>query len=279
MIEISRTFNLGQFVNNDSYLTRLNPRTKLIGAILLIALFSYVHTFTAFFLCLLICISLQALSKISVRYLARSFRTIVPFLIFFYFLQVLFYVSPTAHTTLLWHWSFLSLSIEGLLQSLLTIIRALLLYYLVLLLTVSTSMVGLTDALESLLSPLQKIGLPVNEFVMVLVIAFKFVPIFIGEAERLIKAQAARGVRFDQGNLIQRATRYGALLIPLFLSGFKRSETLATAMEARCYGGGRRGWRRSKRREFHYQRSDYLAVLITALTCLVIVVVNILVHI
>lgn len=197
------------------------------------------------------------------------------FLIFIYFLQVFFYTSSTMHSTLIWQWHFLSLSTEGMLQSLLTIVRALLLYYLVSLLTFSTSMVGLTDGLESLLSPLQKIGLPINEFVMVLVIAFKFVPIFINEAERLIKAQAARGVRFDQGNLVQRAVRYGGLLIPLFLNGFKRSETLATAMEARCYGGGRRGWRRSKRREFHYQRSDYLAVLYTFLVCVAIVIINI----
>src|SRR5260221_6225267 len=98
----------------------------------------------------------------------------------------------------------------------------------------TTSLIDLTDGSEVLLSPLQRIGVPVNAFVMVLVIAFKFVPIFVGEIERLIKAQSARGVRFDQGNFIQRTLKLAPLLIPLFVSGFKRAESLSIAMEARC---------------------------------------------
>src|SRR5882672_6730114 len=141
-------------------------------------------------------------------------------------------------------------------------VRVLFLYYFVLMLLFTTSLVYQTDGMEVLFSPLQKIGLPVNAFVMVFIIAMKFVPIFVAEIERLIKAQAARGVRFDKGNLIQRTRKIAPILIPLFVSGFKRAQTLSIAMEARCYGG-RPGWHRSKRRELHFARYDIQALIFT----------------
>lgn len=153
-------------------------------------------------------------------------------------------------------------------------VRVLFLYYLVSMLMFSTSLVDLTDGSEALLAPLQKIGVPVNGIVMVLVIAFKFVPIFITEIERLMKAQAARGVRFDQGNFIKRTAKLAPLLIPLFLSGFRRAEVLTTAMEARCYAGGVRGWRRSKRRELRFRRSDMVTMTLVVVVCVLTVAVN-----
>jgi energy-coupling factor transport system permease protein len=137
----------------------------------------------------------------------------------------------------------------------------------------TTSLVDLTDGAEALLSPLQKIGIPVNAFIMVLVIAFKFVPIFVAEIERLVKAQTARGVRFDQGNFIQRTVKLAPLLIPLFVSGFKRAETLSIAMEARCFGH-HRGWRRSKRRALTFTRFDALVLVFTVAICILALVVN-----
>jgi len=125
-----------------------------------------------------------------------------------------------------------------------------------------------------LLSPLGRIGIPVTYIVMVFVIAFKFVPIFITEIERLIKAQTARGVRFDKGNFIRRAMNIGPLLIPLFLGGFRRAEALTVAMEARCYGAGRRGWRRSKRRALHFNRYDIWVLAFTIVFCIVTLIVN-----
>ncbi len=153
-------------------------------------------------------------------------------------------------------------------------VRVIFLYYLASMLMFVTSLVDLTDGSEALLSPLQKLGIPVNAFIMVLVIAFKFVPIFVAEIERLIKAQSARGVRFDKGNFIQRAIKLGPLLIPLFLSGFRRAEALSIAMEARGYAGAVRGWRRSKRREMHLQRFDRLALVFTIMFCIVTIIVN-----
>src|SRR5256714_275363 len=273
MIELSRDITFGQFINNGSALTRMDPRAKLICAVLLIALVSYIGSFIAFGIFLSGCIILQWMSRISVAYVLRGFRAFAIFLIFIYIIEVLFYNSPTQHTTLIWQWGIFNVSWEGIIRSALIMARVLFLYYLTSMLMFVTSLVDLTDGSEALLSPLQKLGIPVNAFIMVLVIAFKFVPIFVAEVERLIKAQAARGVRFDKGNFIQRAIKLGPLLIPLFISGFRRAEALATAMEARCYGGVR-GWRRSKRRELRFKRFDVLALALTIIFCTVTVIVN-----
>ena len=217
---------------------------------------------------------LHWISRISITYVLRGFRAIAIFLIFIYIIEVVFYYSPTQHTTLIWQWGIFAVSWEGIIRSALISVRVVFLYYLASMLMFVTSLVDLTDGLEAVLSPLQRLGIPVNAFVMVLMIAFKFVPIFVAEVERLIKAQSARGVRFDQGNFIQRATKLGPLLIPLFISGFRRAETLSTAMEARCYGGAIRGWRRSKRREMHFKHFDVWALVFTVIFCVVTVVVN-----
>lgn len=275
MIELSRVLTLGQYVNNNSALARMDPRVKLIGTILFIGLFSYVGRFSAFFICLLSCIVIQYLSGIALPFIMRSFKPLIPVSLVLYVFDILIYSSPTQHFTLFWHWWIFSLSGESLLHGLLTVIRLLLLYYLTSMLMFSTSLVDLTNGTEALLAPLEKLGLPVNSFIMVFVIALKFVPIFVTEVERLTKAQAARGVRFDKGNFIQRTFKLAPLLIPLFLSGFHRSEVLTTAMEARCYRAGRRGWHRSKRNELHFTSSDTLALLASATICIIAVLSNI----
>jgi energy-coupling factor transport system permease protein len=275
MIELSRDIIFGQYVNNGSSLSRMDPRTKLLCAVLLIAIISYISNFTAFAVCLLFCIILQWLSRLPTLFVLRSFKPFMGFLLFIFVLEVLFYPA-TVHTKQLWQWWILGVSWEGILRSMITIVRVLFLYYLTSLLTLVTSLVDLTDGLEALLSPLQKIGIPSNAFVMVLVIAFKFVQIFVIEIERLMKAQTARGVRFDQGNFIQRTIKLAPLLIPLFISGFKRAEILSTAMEARCYGV-RPGWKRSKRRAMRFERFDVLALVFTIVTCILAIFATIIV--
>jgi energy-coupling factor transport system permease protein len=188
-------------------------------------------------------------------------------------MEVLFYV-PAHGTPQLWHWWFLGLSWAGIITGLLTIVRVLFLYYLVNMLMFTTSLVDLTDGMEVLFSPLQKLGIPINAFVMILVIALKFVPIFVGELEHLMKAQTARGMNFNQGNLFQRIYKVASLLVPLFASGFKRVKTLSVALEARCFGG-RRNWQRSKLRVLQFTRGDILALVSTVLLCAGMVVVTI----
>ena len=274
MIELSRDITFGQYINNGSALTRMDPRTKLLAAVLLIILVSFVTSFTAFALCLLYCIILQRASRISLSYALRGFKPFLGLLVFIYIIQIVFYYSPTQHTSIIWQWGIFTVSREGIIRSTLIMVRVFFLYYFASMLMFVTSLVDLTDGSEVLLSPLEKIGLPVTSIVMVFVIAFKFVPIFITEVERLIKAQTARGVRFDQGNFIRRAINFGPLLIPLFLNGFHRAEALTIAMESRCYGAGRRGWRRSKRRALHFNRSDILVLVFTIVFCIVTLIVN-----
>ncbi|GAC1391233.1 MAG: energy-coupling factor transporter transmembrane protein EcfT [Ktedonobacteraceae bacterium] len=268
MIELSRSITIGQYINNGSPLTRMDPRVKLLCAVILIALVSSVSSFAAFSLCLPFCIIILWLSRISALYVLRGFRPFTGLLLFIFVFQVFLY-QPSPHIHQLWQWGIFTLSWASILFSILIIVRCLFLYYLVSMLMFSTSLVDLTDGTEALLSPLQKIGVPINALTMVLVIAFKFVPIFLTEVERLMKAQAARGVRFDKGNIFQRATKIGSLLIPLFISGFKRAETLSVAMEARGYGG-RPGWKRSKRRVMHIQRFDVFTLVLTLVVCAVV---------
>lgn len=272
MIELSRTLTIGQYINNGSPLARMDPRTKLFCAILLIVILSVANTFAAFAVCLLLLIPVHVLSRVSFGYVLRSFRPFIAFLLFIFCAEVLFYQNPP-HTPLLWHWWILNISWLGIIRSVVTFVRVLFLFYLVSMLTFVTSLVDLTDGIEALLSPLQKIGIPVSVFSMILVIAFKFVPIFVSEVERLMKAQTARGVRFDQGNVIQRTIKLAPLFIPLFVNGFKRAETLSVAMEARGYGS-HAGWRRSKRRVHTFQRFDAIALGCTLLICVLVIVAN-----
>lgn len=274
MIELSRDITFGQYINNGSALSRMDPRTKLFCAIVLIALFSLLSNFTAYAACLLFCIALQRFSHLSTAYVLRGFKPFLGFLIFIYIIEILFYYAPTQKQTIYWQWGLFNVSREGIIFSTLTMIRVFFLYYIVSMLMFTTSLVDLTDALEALLSPLQKIRVPVNAFIMVLVIALKFVPIFVSEIERLMKAQAARGVRFDQGNIFQRAVKVAPLMIPLFVSGFKRAEVLSIAMEARCYGG-RPGWRRSKRRVLTFQRFDAMILACTLVFSALAIALNI----
>jgi energy-coupling factor transport system permease protein len=131
------------------------------------------------------------------------------------------------------------------------------LYYVTTMLMLTTSLVDLTNGLELIFGPLQRLRIPVNELVLVFVIAIKFVPIFIEEVERLARAQTARGVPFDEGGAITRARRLGRLLVPIFIGGFARADVLTTAMNTRCYRGGRY---RTKFRQMNTRLSDWLVL-------------------
>jgi energy-coupling factor transport system permease protein len=264
MMELSRSVALGQYVNSGSVLHRLDPRIKVLGLVALIVVISLASTFTALGALALFGLLALALSRISPRFIAQSLRPAIIFLVVIYVFQVLFYQPAVSHPHTLWSWGPLSVTVEGLLTSALINLRALLLYYFVNLLTFTTSLVDVADGVESLLSPLQRIGLPVNEASMVMVVALKFVPIFISELERLIKARAARGVKIDSGNFITRALNIGPLLIPLILGGFKRAEALTIAMEARGYRGGRG---RTKLRRLRFGFRDVIAFIVLCGVC------------
>ncbi len=276
MIQLTRDITFGQYINNSSVLARMDPRTKLFCAIVLIVFITIVSSFIAFIACLLFCVLVQRVSRLPVMYVLRGLRPFIPFILFFFCVTVLFYPAPV-HTTYLWQWGIFSFSWSGVLSAVLGIVRLFFLYYATSMLTFTTSLVDLTSGMQALFAPLQRIGVPVNAFIMMLVIAFKFVPIFIAEIERLLKAQTARGVRFDEGNFIQRTLKLAPLFVPLFVSGFKRAQVLSVAMDARCFGS-RPGWKRSTLRKLTFERFDALALVATLLTCGVMLAINIFVR-
>jgi len=255
-IEFSRNITFGQYLDLGSPIHRLDPRTKILALAVLMLTIFLTPSFLGYAVFLLGVAAIQIVSRIPLRYTLRGMRLLFNTMLIIFVFQVLFYPSPSASSTL-WRWGILSISGDGVRQGLLILVRVVLLYYLTSTLMFTTGLVDLADGLEVMLGPLKRLRLPVNELVMVAVIAIKFVPILVSEVERLIKAQAARGVRFDQGSLVQRARKLGGLLIPIFVNAFERAEALITAMDARCYRGGRG---RTKRRTLTLHRADAVAL-------------------
>jgi energy-coupling factor transport system permease protein len=185
----------------------------------------------------------------------RGSQFFLAFLLFILIFQVLFY--PGEASNYLWRWGILSVSTEGLYTAGILGLRVIFLYHVTTMLMLTTSLVDLTNGLELLFAPLQRLRVPVNEMVLVFVIAIKFVPIFIEEMERLARAQTARGVPFDEGGAVTRARRLGRLLVPIFINGFARADTLTTAMNTRSYRGGQD---RTKFRRMKAGTSDWLTL-------------------
>lgn len=265
MMELSRQIPFGQFVNNGSRLVRLDPRVKIICLALLVGVLVSVRSWVAFLILFGCCFLIQAASRLRFSFVLRGFRPLLLLLPMMLFFQIFFY-QPSSGVQNIWQWGIFSLSWEGINVSLQLTFRVFILYYFTTMFLFVISLVDLTDGLEGVLMPLRKLHLPVHVLVIVLVIAFRFVPIFVKEFEQLIKAQTARGVRFDRGNFFRKAMRYGRLLLPLFVRGFKKAEALSVAMEARCYGL-LPSWQRGKRRTFHLQRSDYITCLLVLMIC------------
>jgi energy-coupling factor transport system permease protein len=270
-VEFSRDITFGQFLDLGSPLHRLDPRTKLLAySALMLATFLVRASFAGLVVLIVAAALIQVVSRVPLGYVLRGMRLLFNTLLIVIAFQVLFFPNP-APDGVLWRWWIVSISIDGLRQGLVLLVRVVLLYYWTTTLMFTTTMVDLADGAESLLGPLKRVGLPVNELVMVLVIAIKFVPILVAELERMIKAQTARGARFDRGGLAQRARKLGGLLIPLFVNSFNRAETLTTAMNARCYRGGRG---RTKRRVLRFRRDDSLALALAILLAVAAVAVS-----
>jgi energy-coupling factor transport system permease protein len=254
-VEFSRDITFGQYLDLRSPIHRLDPRAKIFATGALMLSIFFTRSFAGYAVLLAGAALILSVSRVPLSYVLRGLRILAFTLSFFLVFQILFYrLPPDAQP--LWRWGILSLSWQGLLEALRLLVRVVLLYYLTSMLMFTTSMMDLADGFEIMLDPLKRLRVPVNELVMVMVIAIKFVPLLVAELERLIKAQTARGARFDQGGLIERARRLGPLLVPLFVNAFYRAEVLTVAMNARCYRGGQG---RTKRRVLTFQRADLLA--------------------
>lgn len=259
MLELQRNVIFGQYVETGSLIHRLDARIKLIATALLVIASFLVDGFLGFALLLPLVALIQLVSRVPFSYLARGSSFFLGFLAFILVFQVFFYPGEAPESSVLWRWGFLSVSTEGLRFAAILGLRVLLLYYVTTMLMLTTPLVDLTNGLELLLRPLQRVRVPVNELVLVAVISIKFVPIFIAEMERLSRAYTARGVPFDEGGALTRARRLGRLLIPIVISGFRRADLLTTAMDARCYQGGRN---RTKLRRLRATATDWMILLL-----------------
>ncbi len=239
MLELQRNVIFGQFVDTGSLIHRTDPRIKLAAVFVMVVASFLMDSFLGFAVVLPLLVLIQVISRVPLGYVLRGSALFLGFLVFILCFQVLFYPGDVPQSSYLWRWGFLSISTEGIRSAVILGLRVIFLYYVTTMLMLTTSLVDLTNGLELIFGPLQRIGVPVNELVLVFVIAIKFVPIFIEEIERLARAQTARGVPFDEGGVVKRARRIGRLLVPIFISGFARADLLSTAMHTRCYRGGR----------------------------------------
>ena len=248
-----KDITLGQYFPGNSMVHRLDPRTKIIAVVLyIVALFlaKYFLTYAIMFGVLALAI---AISKVPLKSILHGLKPVL-FIAIFTAVLNLFY-TPGTHV-LVKLWSF-TLTLEGVFQAFFMVIRIMMLIAGTFLLTYTTSPILLTDGLESLLNPLKKIKVPVHELAMMMSIALRFIPTLIEETDKIMSAQRARGADFESGNLIQRAKALIPLLVPLFISAFRRADELAVAMECRCYHGGEG---RTRLRQLKYRGIDYLTL-------------------
>jgi len=259
VLELQRNVIFGQFIDTGSPIHRMDARIKLVATFVFIVASFLIDSFLGFALVLPLLALIQFVSRVPLGYVLRGSRFFLGFLVFILFFQVLFYPGEAPESSYLWRWGFLSISTEGLYTAGILGLRVVFLYYVTTMLMLTTSLVDLTNGLELIFGPLQRIRVPVNELVLVFVIAIKFVPIFIEEVERLARAQTARGAPFDEGGAFKRARRLGRLLVPIFISGFARADLLTTAMNTRSYRGGRY---RTKLRQLHSTGTDWLMLLL-----------------
>ena len=228
-----KNITLGQYFPGDTVIHRLDPRIKILVALLFLVAVFVVRTMWGFLALTVLFAVIIALAKLGPVTILRSIRPLLFIIIFTFILNILFYSGQTVY----WQWGFLTISKEGIEKAVFIAIRLVLLIVATSLLTLTTSPMQLTDGLESLLSPLKKIKFPVHEMSMMMSIAMRFIPTLIEETDRIMKAQTARGAEFDSGNLLKKAKNMIPLLVPLFVGAFKRADELALAMESRCYHG------------------------------------------
>ena len=260
-----KDITLGQYFPGNSVVHRLDPRTKIIAVVLYIVALFLCKSFVSYGVMFLLLAASIKLSKVPVKSIVGGLKPIL-FLAIFTAVLNLFYTP--GETVLLKVWV-LTITLEGVLNAFFMVLRIMMLIAGTFLLTYTTSPILLTDGLESLLNPLKKLHVPIHELAMMMSIALRFIPTLIEETDKIMSAQRARGADFESGSLIQRAKALIPLLVPLFLSSFRRADELAVAMECRCYRGGQG---RTRLRQLKYQGIDTAAiVLFLAVTAAVLV--------
>ncbi len=263
---INTNISIGQYIPGNSIIHRADPRTKIILSVVFMAVIFLVSSFWTFVGITLFTILAVFISGVPLKYTLKGLKPLL-FIIIFSAVLNMFATkgTPVADFVPLKY-----ITVEGLILSLKLTVRLALIIISGSLLTFTTTPILLTDGIEKLLSPLKVIGIPAHELAMMMSIALRFIPTLLEETDKIMKAQAARGADFDTGNLVQRAKSFVPVLVPLFISAFRRADELATAMESRCYRGGKG---RTRLRQIKFTASD-LKIAGTAIVFFAFLLIN-----
>lgn len=254
---------IGQFVPGNSILHRADPRTKFVLTFVYMIAVIIAENFVAYSAAIIFVCATYLCAKINIAKIIKSLKPLLIMMMITVVLNVLFYKGENV---LLDFWK-ITIYKEGIFFAVKMLLRIVLLVLGSSVLMYTTTSVMLTDGIESLLSPLKKIHFPAHEIAMMMSIALRFIPTFVDETDRIMKAQKARGSDFDSKNLIQKIKSYIPILIPLFISAWRKAEDLATAMNARCYRGG------EGRTKFKVLRFTYIDLFLTIITIILLVVI------
>lgn len=262
-----RDITIGQYYPAESRIHKLDPRVKIVCTLLFLVSLFIQNSLLGYAIATIYLACVIRLSKVPLKYILKGLKPVVFLLLFTVIMNLLL----TNGGEILVEFGVLTITENGLRASVFMAIR---LMYLVAgssIMTFTTSPNGLTDGMEKLLHPLNRINVPVHEVAMMMSIALRFIPILLEETDKIMKAQQARGADFESGNIIQRAKAMVPILVPLFVSAFRRANDLAMAMEARCYHGGEG---RTKMKPLHYHGRDRAAYIITLIYLVIIFVVG-----
>lgn len=262
-----KDITLGQYFPGDTVAHKLDPRTKILLVVLyIVALFSAggVAAYAVMSLCLVVCV---AVAKVPPRSMVRGLRPVLFIIVFTAVLNLLF--TPGGRE--FFRWGAIRVSDVGIRTAVFMVLRIMLLIMGTFLMTYTTSPIALTDALENLMNGLKRFRVPVHELAMMMSIALRFIPTLIEETDKIMSAQKARGADLEGGNVVDRARAMIPILVPLFVSAFRRADELATAMECRCYHGGEG---RTRLHALKYERRDYAALIIGGCICVTVFVLG-----
>ena len=263
-----REITIGQYYPADSMIHRLDPRVKLFATLCyIIALFCFRGALGLGIITAFLIFVIQA-SKVPFRYIIKGLRGILVLLLF----TSVFNLTLTAGDVVYWKWKMFQITDAGITNAVMMTIRLMYLIIGTSLMTLTTTPNQLTDGLEKSLAPLSKVKVPVHAIAMMMSIALRFIPILIEETDKIMKAQMARGADFESGNIFRRAKNMVPLLVPLFVSAFRRADDLAMAMEARCYNGGAG---RTRMKPLRYQKCDRIAYVTVVLLFICVIVARI----
>lgn len=252
-----KDITIGQYVKGDSILHRLDPRTKIFGMLAIMVALFFVNNWIGLVYAAVVVFAVLFASQVPLKFYIRGVKPLRLILLFTAAIQI--FLTPGE---IIWQWGILHITAEGVRLAIFMCVRLVLLVMTTSVLTLTTTPIVLTDAVENLLSPFKRIGVPAHELAMMMTIALRFIPLLADETEKIMAAQKARGAAFDEGGLMDRARALLPILVPLFLSAINRASELAMAMEARCYHGGEG---RTRLHELHYENRDRVAGILVAL--------------